>query len=199
MPFMAIALLYGNTDHKPVYDLESLFNVLLVICTHLLVFGDPHKNHGLDWTRHTRVAQWFQIQSFRTLANLKAGQFTSIDSMIFGDITKPFQPLVPYISALFEVLFPPHISSIRRVEHWQSTATCQEFMDVLDGALLDEAILDDARYRHTSAPTSYADPQKWKRAATTDTDTSGRPMTRSRSSALTSASSGRSGRRSARR
>jgi Fungal protein kinase len=197
MPFMAIALLYGDTIHKPVYDLESLFNVLLVICTHLSVFGDPHKNHGLEWKQPTRVAQWFEIQSFRTLADLKAGQFTSIESLIFSDISQPFKVLLPYLSALFLVLFPPRTPEIRTLKRWHSTATCQEFIEVLDRALLDQAIVDGARYRHHSASTSRADPNNRKRYATAATDIDERPMTRSRSSCSsvqTSACSAQSGR-----
>lgn len=197
MPFMAIALLYGNTGHKTVYDLESLFNVLLVISTHLLVFGDPDKNHGLQWdNRATRVSEWFEVESFRTLADLKAGQFMSIKSLLFCDITPPFKILVPHLTALSRILFPLRLADIRTLERWQSTATCQEFIEVLDAALLDPAIVTDARHRqYMVAPAPRSDSNnRRKRSAPKVSDINERPMTRSRSSVQSSsACSGQSG------
>jgi serine/threonine protein kinase len=192
MPFMAVALLYGKTEHKPAYDLESLFNVLLVISTHLLVFGDRDKNHGLEWHRETRVSQWFQIESFRTLADLKAGQFMSIESLIFCDITRPFQILLPHFSALFRVLFPPLPEDLRTVSRWQSPATCQDFIQALDGALLDPVIVNDARIRHSSPESCFYAASNRKKRPAAAIDASERPMTRSRSSIQSSACSAQS-------
>jgi hypothetical protein len=193
MPFMAIALLYGCTGHNPAYDLKSLFNVLLAISTHLMVFGDHDKNHGLVLDRATRVAEWFKVNSFHTLADLKAGQFILIESLIFNDITKPFKILQPHLTTLFQILFPPHSPDIRTLERWQSPATCQEFIKALDGALLDQAIVGDARQRHSSTASAFhADPiNRKKRAATTSISTNEqRPMTCSRSSGVQSSGGG---------
>jgi len=189
MPFMAIALLQGKTGHTVSYDLESLFNVLLAISILLRTFGDSDQNHGLVYAKESSLSAWFTYDQFGLLGFLKAGQFTSIQSSIFKDITEPFKNLIPHFSALLKLLFPfaPHgFHQEGSDASWTSSATCEDFTKVLDEALLDPAIVADARFRHSSTDKFFdakpPQPVKGKKRAAPTNIASNRPITRSRSS-----------------
>jgi hypothetical protein len=177
MPFMAIGLLVGATQHIVSYDLESLFYVLLAISILLRTFGDSDRNYGLVYNKASSLSSWFTLDQFEVLGFVKVGQRLSIQETVFKDITEPFRILIPHLSALHDALFPD-VSQI-------SSASCEDFTKILDHALLDPAIVTDARLRHSSTEKCFhAKPQplKGKKRASSTNIASNRPVTRSRSS-----------------
>lgn len=177
MPFMAIGLLRGHTHHIVSYDLESLFYVILAISILLRTFGDSDQNHGLVHNKASSLSSWFTLDQFEVLGFVKVGQRMSIQESVFKDITEPFRNLIPHLSALHKALFPD-ASEI-------SSATCEDFTKILDQALLDSAIVADARLRHSSTEKCFhakPQPPKGKKRAASTNISSNRPVTRSRSS-----------------
>jgi len=92
-------LLIHAVPHRVIHDLESLFFVLLFICTHL---------DGL----HNSVADPSPMHSWLTMSNLRDLGYLKLDSML-GHFEKG---VLTYISSYFDPL-KPHLLSWWRALH----------------------------------------------------------------------------------
>ncbi|RDB15778.1 hypothetical protein Hypma_003707 [Hypsizygus marmoreus] len=149
-PFTAIEVLYGNDrKHTVAHDLESLFNVLLIISVHLPTFGDSRHAHGLVFHPNDRspIADWFKPRPCPVLADIKGGQFYMFEDRVFPHVLEQFQLLKKPLKQLYDVLFGYKLAGDG---NWTSTVTCQQFIEILNKAILDPEIIADAKRRHNS-------------------------------------------------
>ncbi|KAG6853687.1 hypothetical protein C0991_002222, partial [Blastosporella zonata] len=117
-PFMAIEILMRGARHRVHHDLESLFYVLLYLCTNWegpeqlrLTKGifrpvDPErKNHYLGDKSRADIATWFlDHDNFRKLAYVKLGILNHGFSTILEDMDG-FHALHPYLERMYRLLF----------------------------------------------------------------------------------------------
>ncbi|KAG6813742.1 hypothetical protein H0H92_007694 [Tricholoma furcatifolium] len=97
---MAIPLLLGASCHTVAYDLESLFYALLYVVTHV-----PNSDNRLT-SACIGVDDWFRQPSLEALAALKLGQLNYLMQEFLSGIHPKFAQLIPYICALWQVLYP---------------------------------------------------------------------------------------------
>ena len=109
---MSIEVLHnaGNKEIKqrPTHDLESIFYVLLYICT-LYKGPDDLKRSAADLEEMSSVAinDWFVMQKrFRDLADKKKGQLSQFETRFLRRFPPYFYDLCICLSHLWDVLFP---------------------------------------------------------------------------------------------
>ena len=106
----------GNPDvvfcHSAKHDLESLFYVLLYICT--FYYGPQAKIKSADLLKsHTSVPlmQWVDpsafSRTFRSLGLLKLSHMANFETTILAKISAFFRPIIPGLITLHEKMFPP--------------------------------------------------------------------------------------------
>ncbi|KAG6905924.1 hypothetical protein DXG01_016914 [Tephrocybe rancida] len=115
-PFMAIDLLFHGASHKVRYDLESLFYVLLYVCTNWERPGVVRTQLGIFRARNASLLQqnqpraalssWFTTSTaFRDLAFMKLGILHFSFNLILHEMSPYFQPLFPYLKRMYLLLF----------------------------------------------------------------------------------------------
>jgi len=109
---MSIEVLHHVGDkqikQKPTHDLESIFYVLLYICT-LYKGPDGTKRSPGDMEEMSSVAinDWFVMHKrFRDLADKKKGQLSQFESCFLSRFPPYFHDLRSCMSHLWDVLFP---------------------------------------------------------------------------------------------
>jgi len=109
---MSIEVLHHTGDkqikQKPTHDLESIFYVLLYICT-LYKGPDSMKRSLGDMDEMSSVAinDWFVMHKrFRDLADKKRGQLSQFESCFLSRFPPYFHDLRSCMSHLWDVLFP---------------------------------------------------------------------------------------------
>lgn len=140
-PFIAVELLLFGVPHRVVHDLESVFYVLLFICTHLEGPNNTVGNPPLyEQTHPSPMRHWFAAPGLIVLGDVKSSHmFLFFEERILPHISPYFQPLVPYIRKLWSVLHPQNNSGCH------STATCRDIVEVFKSALLDKELIEHAR------------------------------------------------------
>ncbi|KAG6914312.1 hypothetical protein DXG01_001147 [Tephrocybe rancida] len=114
--FMAIDLLFPGASHKVCYDLESLFYVLLYVCTNWERPGVVRTQLGIFRARNTSLLQqnqpraalssWFTTTTvFHDLAFMKLGILHFSFNLILHEMSPYFQPLFPYLKQMYLLLF----------------------------------------------------------------------------------------------
>lgn len=109
---MAIEVLRKNGSqfqHKPKHDLESLFYVLIYICTNLKGPRNMVRTKAEVLKEHSSVPlyDWFDMDaSFRSLGRTKAGQFDTFQESILDKFSPYFADLAPCVMKLFRAFFP---------------------------------------------------------------------------------------------
>jgi hypothetical protein len=150
-PFIAIELLIYAAEHRVVHDLESLFYVLLFICTHLQgtngQLADPPlygntKEHG----NLSALASWLKMDDLPTLGHLKFSHMVGhFESHVLPYISPYFHPLTNHLAAFWKALIPVGMSSQGSREAVRSASTCQDIIQVIQTALLDQTLIEEAR------------------------------------------------------
>src|ERR1700677_4044368 len=102
-PFMSILVLYGaaagNVKHRPCHDLESIFYVLLYVCTFFEAAGKVTARNTLS----APMKSWFDGSvDFKLMADLKSGQIHQFNTHLHNSVTFEFQDLIPCLFAMFE-------------------------------------------------------------------------------------------------
>lgn len=96
-----------NILHLPAHDLESLFYILLHICTSLV---GPHKQMRRPKKKGDRsipMLGWFNhMSSYDRLGRDKHGQLAAFEHNILNHFTPYFDPLKPLADNLFRAIFP---------------------------------------------------------------------------------------------
>lgn len=115
LPFMAIELLMDNknlVEHTEKHDLESLFYVLLYICTMCTGPGKLSKGLNRDDNYHPfgnwidDVADWHAIGAYKSQA------FTDpdvTDKKVFKHVHPYFKPLIPLLRSFCDTIFPVYL------------------------------------------------------------------------------------------
>jgi len=90
----AIELLITGVPHRVVHDLESLFFVLLFICTHL---DGPQKIHDpplyggkKESTHPSPMSSWLDMKDLRSLGFLKNGAMVDFEKTVLLHISPYF-------------------------------------------------------------------------------------------------------------
>ena len=113
---MAVELLMEEkaVTHRPAHDLESLFYVLIYICTNL---GGPNTPRSLDELlkfRSIPIATWFAPEaSFDSLATSKLGVAHAFERRVVDRFSPYFTDIKPCVMELFHAMYPtgPQIQS----------------------------------------------------------------------------------------
>jgi hypothetical protein len=106
----------GNPDavfiHTAKHDLESLFYVVLYLCTLYsgpgakMKVSDLLKSHSsvplLEWVDPSAFSQ-----SFRSIGRLKTSHMINFETTIVAKISPFFGPIIPALIKLHEKMFPP--------------------------------------------------------------------------------------------
>jgi hypothetical protein len=145
-------LLRYSIPHRVAHDLESLVYVLLFLCSHLKGPGkdvrDPPLYGGGQNSLHpSGIQQWIRTRNPKTLGDVKySNMIGHFDEDILPHISPYFSPLEPYISRLWNILFPGRLTNTTVGKNpTHSTATCREVIDIFKSALGDEKLLMEAR------------------------------------------------------
>lgn len=154
-PFIAIELLINGVRHRVIHDFESLFFVLLFICSHL---GGPHNtvaNPPLYGGKGGRkghpspMTQWLAIKNPRDLGFLKQGAMIAFEKHVLPHISSYFLPLKPHLKSLWRVLHPVDVKSGPE-STGRSFANPLDVIAVFKTALLDHNLIDQARKPQTN-------------------------------------------------
>jgi hypothetical protein len=147
-------LLLHKVPHRVSHDLESLFYVLLFICTHL---GGPHNTAGNPPlyggvnsrkrpSKHpSGISQWLSTTDLLALGNTKHGHMVAFfHSFILPFISPYFSPLKPHMLSLRDKILPPPAAEREGDFHVRSEVTCDDLIKVFKTALLDQSLIAQA-------------------------------------------------------
>lgn len=144
-------LMYA-APHRVVHDLESLFYVLLFICTHL---KGPHNDIShpplfgkIEGPRHPSALRvWLEQTSFEALGHMKFSHMAHhLDIVILPHISPYFDPLKPHLRSIWRALHPQIAVNVpigRAGSH--STASPMDIINVLKEVLRDPVLINEAR------------------------------------------------------
>ena len=108
-PVMAVELLLDGAavTHRPLHDLESLFYVLVFICTNLEGPSTPRSLADLLNFTSLPLAGWFTAgASLESLGTNKLGLAHAFERRIVGRFAPYFTDLKPCVMALFRAMYP---------------------------------------------------------------------------------------------
>ncbi|KIM77878.1 hypothetical protein PILCRDRAFT_11564, partial [Piloderma croceum F 1598] len=163
-PFMAIEVLdtagIEQIVQKPVHDIESIFYVLLHIC---ILFNGPgnmkRTNGDLEQYSSVAISSWFQMYArFRELADRKRGQLANFEKRFLTRFSPYFHDLRPCVTSLWNILFPPIVSTNGKDalrDFTSCAATHNEVLEVLR-LTYEKLPLQDAPIELASAPSKKA-------------------------------------------
>jgi hypothetical protein len=105
---MSIEVLYsaenGDIRQKPCHDLESIFYVILYICT----FFDGPGVKGYREVESIPMKFWFEgDMTFHAMGDMKFGQISHFEERFVSNIQPYFKDLISCLRAIFNGLFPP--------------------------------------------------------------------------------------------
>ena len=151
-PFISIELLIYAVEHRVAHDLESLFYVLLFISTHLQGpsghYANPPLYGNTKACQHSSVLRhWFSMNDLSTLGYLKFSHMIGhFESHFLHHILPYFYPLQLHLTVFWTALLPQRLTApIGDRSAAMSTATCQDIIQVIKVALLDQALIHEAR------------------------------------------------------
>lgn len=126
--------------------MESLFYVILFICTHL---QGPHcqvADTPLYGSANSPsvLKDWLTANNFTVLGHLKYSHIVAHFDSVLEHISPYFAPLKSHLSAYRKVLFPPAPSDDGKVAA-HSNVSFEDIFTVLKGALLDEVVIEQAK------------------------------------------------------
>jgi len=160
-------LLIHGSPHRVAHDLESLFYVLLFICTHLggprNTLGNPPLYGETNREHNSKIKTWLSSNNLVDLGMLKYSQlFAFFESTILSHISPYFKPLRQHLYLLRKTIFPhwEHLSDGDIGVH--SDVTCSKVIEAFKTILLDESLISEAE----KAPTTLG-----KRSLPGDYDT----------------------------
>ena len=112
-PFMAYEVLFSadnqHIKQKPAHDLESMFYVLLFICTCFM--GPDRRKRTVEEFQQLSsmpILRWFERHKrYRELADLKFSHLSTFSQHFKSKITPYFLDLWPLLEGLWDILFPP--------------------------------------------------------------------------------------------
>jgi hypothetical protein len=149
-PFMAVDVLLNRSTHNVTHDLESVFYVLLFICTHLdgplgAIRKPPLYGDNGDTKKPYLMKSWINQANFNSLELLgyvKIAQVVLFPDKLLDDISPYFSPLKKHIEGLRKALFTETGP--------KKSATPREVIEVFKEALLDDELIRAAKADHKS-------------------------------------------------
>ncbi|KAG6808441.1 hypothetical protein H0H92_004111 [Tricholoma furcatifolium] len=149
-PFMALPLLLHASPHRVAYDLESLFYVLVYVCTNYEKLDPPVvRERGLlsASSRYAPISAWFQALPFRDLGCLKFTQLHfNMEGFVLEYVSEYFHPLRDTLRKLWIALYPSITSPnkgdmppavIRMMEtKIEPAEACDNFITIFQDAIL---------------------------------------------------------------
>lgn len=150
-------LIYGS-PHRVAHDLESLFYVLLFICTHLggprNTLGNPPLYGETNREHNSKIKTWLSSNNLVDLGMLKYSHlFAFFESAIVSHISPYFKPLQQHLYLLRKTIFPhwEHRSdgavglNMDLGKHFvHSDVTCSKVIEAFKTILLDESLISEA-------------------------------------------------------
>ena len=141
-----------GVPHHVVHDLESVFFVLLFICTHLdgpyNTICDPPLYGPMGKEHPSPMNHWLTINTFSVLGHLKYSHMSChFEEVILPHISPYFEPLKLYLKALWGVLHPQRTTVLpvgRSGSHSQATA--KSIIDVFKLAFQDKHLINEAQH-----------------------------------------------------
>jgi hypothetical protein len=157
-PFIAIELLIHGTSHRVVHDLESVLYVLLFSCSHFQGpyndVRDPPLYGGINSIDHPfHIKEWLSATNLSALGHIKFSHMMGhFESHILPYISPYFSPLKKHLIGFRNALLPRVFTLDHTVqplhtaqEAVHSLAICRNVINVLKNALLDKALIDEAK------------------------------------------------------
>jgi hypothetical protein len=145
-------LLKYGIPHRVAHDLESIVYVLLFICTHLQgpcnAIGDPPLYGGAGSSVHkSGIQQWINTKDPKTLGQTKFTHMIALfEEDILPFISPYFKPIIPFISELWNILFPQRLTKPTvGKESMRSSATCLNVINAFKSVLQDKALQEEAK------------------------------------------------------
>jgi serine/threonine protein kinase len=132
-PFMAIELLVKKSmiRHATYHDLESLFFVLIYICTNLSGPGNIRTREELQVHSSIPLSVWYKASSsLREVGILKSGALCDIETNILKSFAPYFEDFKPYITKLFKTIYS-HPGTPKPVTHDEVIKIFTEMLDIL--------------------------------------------------------------------
>jgi hypothetical protein len=151
---MALELLLYGAPHRAIHDVESLAYVLMFICSHLggpnnTVRDPPLYGGGYPPTHPSQMKEWLTATRLTSLGHLKYSHMLGhLEGSILSHFSPYFDPLKDHIVALWNVIFPVHLSRVGQ-QGVRSVATFSDIIKVFKTALLDEKLINEARNSRT--------------------------------------------------
>ena len=145
-------LLMFGVPHRVVHDLESVFFVLLFICTHFdgpyNTIWDPPLYGPMGKEHPSPMKHWLTVNTFSVLGHLKYSHMSChFKEVILPHISPYFEPLKLYLKALWGVLHPQQTTFLpvgRSGSHSQATA--KSIINVFKLALQDKHLINEAQH-----------------------------------------------------
>ena len=135
LPFMALESLKwrlpSEFTHEPRHDLESLFYVILTLCTYVNSAGCLRSPIALDDELSVCVNEWWATLDGHVLVRNKAQHITSLDDLVLQRLPPYWKDFHPYLRALREVIWPGKDTNVL---HAKNAATHEGFLEVLTKA-----------------------------------------------------------------
>jgi hypothetical protein len=145
-PFIAIELLLFGSSHRVAHDIESLFYVLLFICTHL---GGPNNTirspplYGTSCKHPSVMKNWLCSTNLVELGFMKFSHMVFFEDTILPGISPYFEPLKQHLSSLWNTIVPQPRPSLGK-EFVHSVVTCHDIIKVFKEILLDQSLISNA-------------------------------------------------------
>jgi hypothetical protein len=148
-----------GVPHRVAHDLESLFYVLLFVCTHLggpcNTVGNPplygasragNNNHP------SGMKEWFTSIDLRTLGDKKFSHIIGFfDTKILPFISPYFKPLTPVLISLRKAIFPQQSETpFNGRDTVHGNVTCSEVIKALKATLLSTSLINKAEQANTT-------------------------------------------------
>ena len=147
-PFIVIELLLFGKSHHVAHDLESLFYVLLLICTHL---GGPQNTPvnpplygAVTSCNHcSALKDWLNSGNLVSLGYTKFSHMHGFfEDSILHHISPYFQPLQVHLATLWHTIHPqrPQMSHTCGKDTMHSVVTCNDMIATFKTILLDKEL-----------------------------------------------------------
>ena len=117
-------------EHQPEHDLESLFYVLISICTYVEVPGLLRGPIPLEHERSICANEWWSTNDRHVLARLKASQVSNLDREILNRFSPYWNNFHPVIQGLQKAIWKKECI----VSNQKNVATHNAFLDILQKA-----------------------------------------------------------------
>jgi hypothetical protein len=148
--------MYG-LSHRVAHDLESVFYVLLFICTHLggprNTVGNPPLYGGATACKHpSAIKQWLCANNLNALAHLKFSHMVGhFEDVVLPYISPYFQPLRQHLSLLWATILPHRsIKPTVGKEALRSDVTCSNIIEAFKLILRDKSLISQAEQAGTT-------------------------------------------------